>query len=275
MNESTQFKYPPVNMSGGGLTAAMSRALDAALTRMQYRILKRISPGEPGYMSGEVYEGKIKIKVLLGDHVFDQLRGKVVIDFGCGEGDDAIALARNCARRVIGIDIREAVLEQARERARREGVDKVCQFCTNTDERVDAVVCIDSFEHFSDPSTALMRMYELLRPGGAVFASFGPTWYHPLGGHLFSVFPWAHLIFSEKALIRWRSDLRSDGATRFSEVAGGLNQMTIARFEKLVKQSPFAVDFLEIVPIRRLRRFHTRLTREFTTSIVRCRLNKQ
>lgn len=225
-------------------------------------------------MSGEVYKGKIKIKTLLGDGVFDQLRGKVVIDFGCGEGDDAIALAKNCAYRVIGIDIREAVLERARSKALREGVEGICQFCTNTDERADAVVSIDSFEHFSDPFSALMKMYQLLRPGGAVFISFGPTWYHPLGGHLFSVFPWAHLVFSEEALIRWRSDLRSDGATRFSEVAGGLNQMTIGRFEKLVRQSPFVIDFLETVPIRRLRPIHTRLTREFTTSIVRCKLNK-
>jgi len=239
---------------------------------MQYGFLKWISPGEPGCMSGDVYKYKIKIRVLLGDKVLDQLRGKVVIDFGCGEGDDAIALAKGYALRVIGLDIRESVLERARQKARQEGVDKVCHFYTSTDERADAIVSIDSFEHFSDPASVLMKMSELLKPGGAVFASFGPIWYHPLGGHLFSVFPWAHLIFSEKALIRWRSDLRSDGATRFGEVEGGLNQMTIARFERLVKQSPFVLDFLEAVPIRRLRPVHNRLTREFTTSIVRCKL---
>ena len=248
---------------------------ESGLDRLQYRILKRISPQEPGCLSGEVYKDKCKIKVLLGEQVIEQLRGKVVIDFGCGEGDDAIALAKSGARHVIGIDISEALLERARAKAQREGVHQICHFCTNSRDRADAVVAIDSFEHFSDPFSALMKMYELLRPEGALFASFGPTWYHPLGGHLFSVFPWAHLIFSEKALIRWRSDLRSDGATRFSEVAGGLNQMTIARFEKLVRQSQFAVDFLETVPIRRLRRFHCRLTREFTTSIVRCKLTKR
>jgi hypothetical protein len=74
--------------------------------------------------------------------------------------------------------------------------------------------------------------------------SFGPTWHHPYGGHLFSVFPWAHLIFSEKALTRWRSDLRDDGATRFGEVAGGLNQMTIRRFEELVADSRLCFDRL-------------------------------
>jgi hypothetical protein len=118
-------------------------------------------------------------------------------------------------------------------------------------------------------------MNRLLQPAGEVLVSFGPTWYHPLGGHLFSVFPWAHLIFSEKALIRWRSDYRTDGATRFSEVAGGLNQMTIERFEELVAASPLRFASLELVPIRKLRRFQNRLTREFTTSIVRCRLVKR
>ena len=153
-------------------------------------------------MSGDVYKDKIKIKVLLGEKLFDQLRRKVVIDFGCGEGDDAIALAKNQALRVIGIDIRESVLERARMKARQKGVEKICQFCTNTREQADAIVSIDSFEHFADPAAVLLKMAQLLKSRGARYASFGPTWYHPLRGHLFSVFPWAHLIFSEKALIR-------------------------------------------------------------------------
>lgn len=83
-------------------------ARNSSLDQMQYRVLKWISPGEPGCMSGDVYKDKIKIRVVLGDRVLDQLRGKVVIDFGCGEGDDAIALAKSYALRVIGLDIREA-----------------------------------------------------------------------------------------------------------------------------------------------------------------------
>jgi hypothetical protein len=112
----------------------------------------------------------------------------------------------------------------------------------------------------------------LLKDDGRVIAMFGPTWFHPFGGHLFSVFPWSHLIFSEKALIRWRSDFKSDGATRFHEVDGGLNEMSIKRFERIVGGSEFEFESFEAVPIRNLRRFHNRLTREFLTSIVRCRL---
>jgi SAM-dependent methyltransferase len=139
-------------------------------------------------------------------------------------------------------------------------------------ERADIVVSLDAFEHFTDPAEILRNMSRLLQPGGEVVVCFGPTWYHPLGGHLFSVFPWAHLIFSEQALIRWRSAFKTDGATRFSEVAGGLNQMTIKKFEALIEGGPFTLASLELVPIRRLRLLHNRLTREFTTAVVRGRL---
>ena len=76
----------------------------------------------------------------------------------------------------------------------------------------------------------------------------------------------------ETALIRWRANIRSDGATRFSEVEGGLNQMTIARFERLVSASQLRIEALETVPIRALRPVHCRLTREFTTAVVRTTL---
>lgn len=241
---------------------------------IQYRILKRISPQEPRYLSGAAYAGKSKIKILLGEQVLRELRGKIVVDFGCGEGQEAIELAQNGALQVIGIDNREAALRRARENARRAGVQEICVFGFKTSRGADAIISLDGFEHFGDPGAVLQAMYHLLKPGGAVYLSFGPTWYHPLGGHLFSVFPWAHLIFSECALIRWRSDLRSDGATRFGEVEGGLNGMTIARFEGLLKGSPFVVDSLETKPIRKLRLMHNRLTREFTTSVVRCKLTK-
>lgn len=241
---------------------------------LQYRILKRIASQEPRYLSGAVYEGRSKIKILLGDQVFEQLRGKVVVDFRCGDGYEAIELAQNGAARVIGLDNRERALRRARENAKRAGVESVCEFSTECVHNADAIISLDGFEHFGDPPAILESMYDLLKPGGVVHSSFGPTWYHPLGGHLFSVFPWAHLIFSERALIRWRSDLRDDGATRFGEVEGGLNGMTIARFERLLEKSPFVVDSLETKPIRKLKLVHYRLTREFTTSVVHCKLLK-
>jgi SAM-dependent methyltransferase len=245
------------------------------ITDIQYRILKSISPGAPRSCSGCVYEGKSKLALLLGEEFFDKITGKVVIDFGCGEGSEAVEMARRGAKKVIGIDMREDVLESGRTKAAAAGVQDHCFFASSTKQLADIVVSLDAFEHFADPEAILSVMNKLLSPTGEVLASFGPTWYHPLGGHLFSVFPWAHLIFSEEALIRWRSTFKSDGATRFSEVAGGLNQMTIARFEVLISRSPFRLASLQLVPIKKLQLFHNRLTREFTTALVHCRLVKQ
>ena len=244
-------------------------------TDIQYQILRRISPRAPDACSGNAYEGRSKLRVLMGDEFFAKIKGRVVIDFGCGEGVDAAEMAARGAKRVIGIDIREDVLQVARRHALAKGVQDTCLFATSTNEFADVVVSVDAFEHFADPAEVLRVMCTLLQPAGEAYVSFGPTWYHPLGGHLFSVFPWAHLIFSEEALIRWRSTFKSDGATRFGEVAGGLNQMTIAKFEKLIAASPFNFASLELVPIKKLRSYHNRFTREFTTAVVRCILVKQ
>lgn len=245
------------------------------LTTLQYKVLKAISPGEPGTCSGAAYAGKSKLAILLGEEFLQKIQGKTVIDFGCGEGAEAIEIAQHGATRVVGVDIRGNLLEIARQRAQAAGVEDICEFGYSAKEPADLIVSLDSFEHFSDTAQILSIMASLLKPHGEVIASFGPTWYHPLGGHLFSVFPWAHLIFSEKALIRWRSDFKTDGATRFGEVEGGLNQMTIRKFERLIANSPFQLEVLDLVPIRKLKSVHNRLTREFTTALVRCRMAKR
>ena len=243
------------------------------ITALQYQLLKRIAPHDPAGASGSAYRGRSKLAVLLGEDALRAIAGRTVIDFGCGEGREALELAERGAL-VYGLDLQEDLLARARQHALDAGLTPRCRFGREPDVLADLIVALDSFEHFADPAAVLEHMHALLRPGGRVLTAFGPTWLHPLGGHLFSVFPWAHLLFSERALIRWRADLRSDGATCFGEVAGGLNQMTIARFEQLVRASPLRLVRLEAVPIRKLRWAHTRATREVTTAIVRAELLK-
>ena len=238
-----------------------------------YRILKRVSPSGAATQCDEsAYAGGSKLSSLLGESFLEEIRNRVVIDFGCGLGAQAIEMAQRGAKKVIGIDVQEQFVEAARKRAVATGVADVCSFTIDCTERADVIVAIDSFEHFADPAAVLQTMRALVNPGGCIFVSFGPTWYHPLGGHLFSVFPWAHLLFTERALLRWRADFKHDEATTFQEVDGGLNQMTIRRFERLVAESDFTFQSFETIPIRGLRMLSNRLTREFTTAIVRCKL---
>lgn len=219
-------------------------------------------------------ETSSKLRRYFGPEFWPSIVGKVVVDYGCGDGPDALELVRAGAKRVIGIDLDERALEHARRRAEVAGVADRCVFTTHATSPADIVVSSDAFEHVADLPETLRRMDHLLAPGGVVWVSFGPPWYHPNGGHIFSVFPWAHLVFTERALTRWRSAFNAGSSiTSFREA--GLNQMSIRRFLQTVEQSPFAFDYLELVPIQKLRGLCLQrlpAARELVTALVKCRL---
>jgi SAM-dependent methyltransferase len=241
--------------------------------RLGYWMLRKIAPQESYSGQGNhPPDGDTKLQEFFGDGFFETIRGKTVLDFGCGDGGQSVEMAEKGAGKVIGVDIQEPRLARGRKLAQARKVADRCFFGTTSPEPVDVIISKDAFEHFADPAAILRLMSGLLKPGGFVLASFGPTWLHPYGGHLFSVFPWAHFFFSEKALIRWRSDFKTDGAKRFAEVDGGLNKLTISGFEALVAQSPFRFEYLETVPIRRMSLLKHKALRELGSSFVRCKL---
>ena len=214
-----------------------------------------------------------KLDFHFGSEWRDAVRGRAVADFGCGSAREVIEIAHAGARVVYGIEISETYLRQARQRIASSDVSDRCRLLTTGDcEPADVVFSFDAFEHFEKPREILQQMYSLLKPGGKLYVSFGPTWYHPMGGHAFSPFPWAHIFCSESALVRWRN-LYFPG-TSVSINTSGLNRMTVRRFLSLCRESGFAVEKEQIVPIRRLRFLHNRLTREFTTAVVRVILRK-
>ncbi len=212
----------------------------------------------------DVYSGKI------------EQNNKTVVDFGCEGGLEAIDMAQHGVQRVIGIDINTHGLAMATKRAKEAGVEDRCTFTTQTDEKADIVISLDAFEHFKDPLAILGVMRRIVKDDGYVLACFGPTWYHPLGGHGFSIFPWAHLVFTEGSFMRlYRESVNDPDYTNvrhFRDVRGGLSQLSINQFRKVVALSDFEFSTFETVPIRRIRILNNPLTREFTTSVVRCRL---
>jgi SAM-dependent methyltransferase len=218
------------------------------------------------------YQNKSKLEQLFGQRIWEEVRGKVVVDFGCGEGREVVELAERGARRVIGLETYPPWFANATDRVAAAGVADRCAIAerwTAADGRVDVIISLDSFEHYENPAAILATMRRMLKDDGVVLVSFGPPWFHPYGGHLFSVFPWAHLIFSEYAMVTWRTGLPGK-EPKTSLLDAGINRMTVARFQRLVEESPFEVRTFEAIPIRR-RRWPS-WSREFTTSIVRCRL---
>lgn len=176
----------------------------------------------------------------------ERIRGRSVLDFGCGQGWQSLAMAQAGAASVLGVDNNPATLDTARSLARAQAAplppDRLA-FATDVPaERrgtFDVVLSKDSMEHFADPAAMLRLMRSALQPSGHVLITFGPPWYAPYGSHMhfFTRVPWVNLLFSEETVLRVRSRYRGDGARRYAEVESGLNQMSVRRFERLIAET--------------------------------------
>lgn len=181
---------------------------------------------------------------------FEQrVEGKRILDFGCGLGWQTVALARRGAERVVGVDINPSWREEASSLAERAGVSDRVEFVEKVDERFkgqfDMAFSQSSFEHFGDPVRILNEMKSALRPGGSLFITFYGPWLSPYGAHMhfFTKVPWVNIWFSEKTVLSVRSRFRDDGAQRYEDIKGGLNRMTVAKFERIAAESGLEVRY--------------------------------
>ncbi len=193
------------------------------------------------------------------DWLLDNLRGQDVVDFGSGLGFQSVALARDLGCRVTGYDILARHREHGRQLAAQEGLgEDRARFLPPPQETTtpvcDVAISQNAMEHFADPAAVLATMAGLLRPDGLLLLSWGPPWYSPNGGHTrsFCRLPWVHLLFPERAVLAHRARFRDDGATRYEDVDGGLNRMTVARCERLVRRSGLVIAGRRQTCIRRL-----------------------
>ncbi len=174
------------------------------------------------------------------------VRDKTVLDYGCGDGGGVVWAAKHGARRALGVDV--ARVDVAREKVAKhfpELADQ-CEFrqiSAGDDlagERFDVVLSKNTFEHVDDPGGYVQAMKAALADDGVLVIGFSPLWKSPLGGHIafMTPMPWAHLIFPEDVIMAERRRFRPDEhAQRFEEIKGGLNRMTLARFEDVMRSS--------------------------------------
>lgn len=207
----------------------------------------------------------------------DLIRGKRILDFGCGRGLQAAALARRqLAASVTGIDLPRPQLLAEWDRLR--SVYTLPNLSLTTDlpasQTFDVVYSCSSFEHFSDPAGILSLMRSRLKPGGRIVISFAEPWYSNNGAHMggFCRLPWVNLIFSERTIMNVRSLYRTDGAQRFEDVEGGLNRMTVAKFERIIRESGMSVVWMKMWPTHGVPPVVTRVPvlQELLTSACSC-----
>ena len=103
--------------------------------------------------------------------------GKVVLDYGCGPGNDlvGIGLASKPAR-LIGIDVSSRSIEESRQRLALHGIPAELAIIPEAgelplaDSSVDYIHCNGVLHHTTDSRRVLRELRRVLRPGGALVA---------------------------------------------------------------------------------------------------------
>ncbi len=124
-------------------------------------------------------------------YLLSDVRGKTVLDLGCGSGENLIPLVQQGAN-VIGMDISPELIERARQRLSNYGLDATLQVRSAYDtalpeESVDVVFSMALLHHLDLPRVRV-EIRRILRPGGRLILR-EPIRFSRTIGYLRRLFP--------------------------------------------------------------------------------------
>lgn len=207
----------------------------------------------------------------------EQVRGKDVLDFGCGDGALGLFLAGSKQpRSVVGIDLNAAAIARARHAAQTANLPAGSRVDFRQgnvaglplpDQSVDTIVAFDCLEHVMKPLPIFMEWHRVLRPGGACLIEWFP-YKGPWSPHMESLIPipWAHVVFGQRAMFRAAQAIYDDPGfvprhwdldeagnkkpnkwrawSSFAE-QGYINELDLKQFRRLVEQSGLRISRLD------------------------------
>jgi SAM-dependent methyltransferase len=137
--------------------------------------------------AGEWYE----LKKMLPD-----FKDKMVLDLGCGFGWHCRYAAENGAKSVIGIDISQKMLSEAKSKTKYGNIEYICMPIEDIDfpeESFDIVISSHALHYIKSFEDVLDRVYKCLSRGGdfvfsvehPIFTAQGPQdWYYDDKGNI-------------------------------------------------------------------------------------------
>jgi SAM-dependent methyltransferase len=175
-----------------------------------------------------------------------------VLEIGCGEGGNLLPFLEAGCNRIVGIDLSESKIGNARKfystinRGEKVAFIAADIYDSGSAGTFDLLMMRDVLEHIHDQEKFIGFVKRFLNPGGVLFIAF-PPWNNPFGGHqqmcdsrLLSKTPWIHLLphGAYRSLLRaaGESPEKIEGLLEIKET--GLN---LGRFESIIKKEGFLI----------------------------------
>lgn len=177
------------------------------------------------------------------------LNNKTVLDVGCGHGSMCVYMASKGAKKVIGLDINNDLIQFATENVKKNypQLEDQIEFLNISleeygDNNFDYIISKSSLEHIINLKQVMEEIKKHLKVGGRFYAGFGPLYNTPYGDHRRTkmVIPWGHLIVPEKIIIK---KLNKNSKTKINSIYDlGLNKLSYSDYKSI-----FNIDNMKIL----------------------------
>ena len=103
------------------------------------------------------------------------LKGKRILDAGCGTGEKSIFFAKSGAKEVVAIDFSKGQLEEAKKKAKSENINNIIfkekdilKDILEDLGKFDIIVCLGALHHTEKPKKAFARIIGQLKKDGII-----------------------------------------------------------------------------------------------------------
>lgn len=139
--------------------------------------LEELIKRDPMWVNMKYYSIERRSRNFVLNWLSRNCQGKNVLDYCCGNGEDAIFIAKNGARKVMGIDISDVSIDNCRVRADNDKIADVASFQImdaenlKFEDNVFDIITEYGCLHHIDLERAFCEMARVLKPEGKVICN--------------------------------------------------------------------------------------------------------
>ena len=131
----------------------------------------------PLWTNMKYYAIERQSRAMILDWFKENCKGKRVLDYCCGNGEDGVFIAQNGAQEVVGIDISEVSIANCKALANKNGVERITSYLvgdaenTGFDDNSFDIITEYGALHHLDLESAFSEMSRILKSDGKVICN--------------------------------------------------------------------------------------------------------